>query len=160
MNYMKLIKLLYLAERTALVRWARPIVFDSYWSLPHGPVLSVTYDRIVEEPDPTQRSYWHEFISGPRDYVVHLEREPPNDQLSQAEEELLDSIYTEFGHLDQWQLRDATHELPEWLDPEGSSVSITVRDILLAEGYSEEDVHEIESALEAEAKADELLSGQ
>lgn len=160
MNYMKLIKLLYLAERAALVKWGRPIVFDSYWSLPHGPVLSVTYDRIVEEPDPKERSYWHQCISGPRDYAVELEREPPNDQLSQAEEDLIDSIYQEFGHLDQWQLRDATHELPEWVDPERSSVPITVRDILLAEGYGEDDVREIESALEAEAKADELLGGR
>lgn len=160
MNYMKLIKLLYLAERAALVRWGRPITFDQYYSLPHGPVLSLTYNRIVDEPDPEQRSYWHQYISAPQNYVVELERHAPNDQLSQAEEELLDSIYGEFGQLDQWQLRDATHELPEWVDPDGSSVPITARDILLAEGYSEQDVREIESALEAEAKADELLGGQ
>jgi len=35
MNYMKLIKLLYLVDRTALIRWGRPVTFDSYCSMPH-----------------------------------------------------------------------------------------------------------------------------
>jgi uncharacterized phage-associated protein len=40
MNYMKLIKLLYLADREALIRWGRPISTDRYVSMKHGPVLS------------------------------------------------------------------------------------------------------------------------
>jgi hypothetical protein len=49
MNHMKLIKLLYLADRRALVQWGRPITFDYYVSMPHGPVLSFTLDRLNDE---------------------------------------------------------------------------------------------------------------
>src|SRR2546427_10682021 len=63
MNHMKLIKLLYLAERRALIEWGRPITFDWYFSLPHGPVLSFTLNKINEPVDPTLDSYWHQYIS-------------------------------------------------------------------------------------------------
>ena len=34
MNYMKLIKLLYIADREALLRWGRPITTDAYCNGP------------------------------------------------------------------------------------------------------------------------------
>jgi hypothetical protein len=54
----------------------------------------------------------------------------------------------------QWELRDYAHTLPEWRDPQGSSLPIQIGDILRAEGMSEEDVREVEEALRAEAFAD------
>src|SRR4051812_25972921 len=53
MHYMKLIKLLYLADREALLQWGVPITTDSYVSMDHGPVVSTIYDLIrrrVEGP--------------------------------------------------------------------------------------------------------------
>lgn len=41
MSHMKLIKLLYLLDREAYVRWGRPVTYDTYVSMPHGPVLSL-----------------------------------------------------------------------------------------------------------------------
>src|SRR5687768_11865188 len=63
LNHMKLIKLLYLADRKALVQWGRPITFDWYVSMPHGPVLSFTLNKINESAEPNRPSYWHQFIS-------------------------------------------------------------------------------------------------
>lgn len=40
MSYMKLIKLLYLADREALLQWGRPITTDRYVSMNRDPVLS------------------------------------------------------------------------------------------------------------------------
>lgn len=152
---MKLIKLLYLAERRALIQWGRPITFDWYYSLPHGPVLSFTLNKINSPAD--ENSYWHQYISERQGHEVRLLGTAPNDQLSPAEEKLLESIYEEFGHLDQFQLRDYMHaHLPEWRDPNGSRLPIEIRDILLAEGYSESDVREVEDALQAEAFADKI----
>ncbi|MGH7718762.1 MAG: hypothetical protein ACREON_07965 [Gemmatimonadaceae bacterium] len=59
----------------------------------------------------------------------------------------------------QWELRDYCHKLPEWRDLNGSSLPIEIRDILLAEGLSEDDVKEVEGALRAEAFADRLAAG-
>lgn len=159
MNHMKLVKLLYFADRKALLQWGRPITFDWYVSMPHGPVLSFTLDKINDTPPPDGSSYWHRVISEREGNEVCLLAEvAPNDQLSPAEEQLLDAIYREYGGLNQWQIRDLSHHLPEWRDPNGSSVPIHIRDILLGEGLSEDDVKEIEDAMRAEEFADQLLS--
>lgn len=158
MNHMKLIKLLYLADRKALLSWGRPITFDWYVSMPHGPVLSFTLDKINSDPETTADSYWHRFISERQVHEVSLLKNEPAscDHLSPAEEKLLDSVYDEFGQMDQWKLRDYSHTLPEWRDPRGSSLSISIRDILSSEGFSEADIQEVEEALAAEALADVL----
>lgn len=152
MSHMKLIKLLYLAERQALITWGRPITFDSYVSMPHGPVLSFTLDRINLPTDPRGNSYWQSLISERQDHEVRLLVDsPPSDALSRAEERVLDQVYSEFGHMDQWELRDYSHKLPEWRDPNGSSMPIRIRDILMSEGLSEEEATEAERDLEDEA---------
>lgn len=156
MNHMKLIKLLYLAERRAIISWGRPITFDWYYSLPHGPVLSFTLNKINESAPPDGSSYWHRYISERSVYEVSLLGEAPDDQLSPAEEKLLDSIWSEFGGMDQWQLRDYSHTLPEWRDPHGSRLPIEIPDILLAEGFSEDDVKDVMETLGAEEFAAKL----
>lgn len=150
---MKLIKLLYLAERRALLQWGRPITFDSYVSMPHGPVLSFTLDKVNAAVGPEGESYWHRFISERKNHEVRLLEDAPNDQLSRAEEDALDAVFAEFGHMSQWDLRDYTHDLPEWQDPHGSSAPIHIRDILLGEGLSDDEADDIEEALQAEAAA-------
>ncbi|MGH7571318.1 MAG: Panacea domain-containing protein [Gemmatimonadota bacterium] len=154
---MGLIKLLYLADRASLVRWGRPITFDWYFSLPHGPVLSFTLDKINAEADPHAPSYWHRFISEREGHFVGLVAEPSNDQLSSAEEKILEEVFSQFGGMSQWELRDHCHRLPEWQDPHGSRLPIDMRDILLAEGLTEEEVEEILTELEAEVAAGSLL---
>jgi uncharacterized phage-associated protein len=158
MSHMKLIKLLYLADRSSLVRWGRPITFDWYFSLDHGPVLSFTLDRINAEADPEAPSYWHRYVSERENHSVRLLSEPDNDQLSAADEEIIDEIFSRFGAMSQWDLRDYCHRLPEWQDPHGSRVPIEIRDILLAEGLSEEDVQEITAGLQAETSAIDFLT--
>jgi uncharacterized phage-associated protein len=156
LNHMKLVKLLYLADRKALLQFGRPITFDWYVSMPHGPVLSFTLDKINDSAAPEGTSYWHRFISERSDHEVALLGDPPRDQLSRAEEQLLDGIWNEFGTMNQWQLRDYSHSLPEWRDPKGSSVPIQVQDILLGEGFSEEEVREVVETLNAEEFAARL----
>ena len=113
MEVLKLVKLLYLADRKALLRWGRPVTFDRYFSLPHGPVLGVTLDRINEPVAPEGPSYWQTIISEREGHAVRLlGPEPPRDDLSPAEEALLDELYEEFGRMDTWALHDYSHTLP------------------------------------------------
>ncbi len=160
MSYIKLLKLLYLADRTALVKLGRPITCDLFVSMPKGPVLSNTYNLMQEEPTPAEaRSYWHTVISPPVDYEVRLLTDDvPNDQLSQAEEAILDEIFTEFGGWNRWDLVAYTHKLPEYRDPKGSSHPINLRDILQAEGLSKKDAQAVLDALEADARMEQLAS--
>jgi len=156
MPYLKLLKLLYLADRSALLKHGRPISFDRFVAMPHGPVLSRTYDLIASEPDPRTPSYWRTYISPAEKYEVRLLTDTPVDQLSPAEVAIIDEVFAEFGDWDKWKLVEFTHGLPEYRDPEGSSAPIPVRSILFAEGWSEEDVREVEDALGAEVTLEGL----
>ncbi len=155
LNVLKLMKLLYLAERRAIVEFGRPITFDSYCSMPHGPVMSFTYDQIqTAEKD----SYWGKHISERDGHEVALRgtKAPPCDQLSPAEEGLIDEVWKKFGRMGKYQLRDFTHTLPEWHDPQGSSRPIRIEDILQAEGFSADDVSDVIEGLRAEEFASQL----
>jgi uncharacterized phage-associated protein len=155
--YMKLLKLLYLADRKALLELGRPITFDRYVSMKHGPVLSQTYDLIVAEEAPDEHSYWREHISEPRDYTVRLRGEPPRGALSPAQEQVLDAVFDEFGGMDKWKLVEFTQTLPEWQDLHGSSLPIPLRDVLRAGGLEDEEAEAIENDLLGEDSLARLL---
>lgn len=90
--------------------------------MPHGPVLSFTLDKINDSAPPDGSSYWHRCISECRGHEVALIAGVPNDQLSPAEEQLLDGVFAEFGGMSQWEIRDYSDALPEWRDPNGSNL--------------------------------------
>ena len=159
MSYMKLIKLLYLADREALLRWGRPISTDRYVSMDRGPVLSRVLNLASDGDDPESPSIWASSISEPSNYEVHLRGDDAgNDELSEAEAALLDEIFQQYGHLNRWQLVRLTHKLPEWKDPQGSAIPINYRDILTAGGKSELEIAAVEDELAELTEADLVLA--
>jgi len=158
MNYMKLIKLLYLADRTTLLRWGRPITFARPVSMRHGPVLSEILDLINEGSRPGEASFWSRAVSSPTNYEVRLNAECSADDLSDAEEAVLEEIFSQFGGVEPWALVDRLHRtLPEWT-PTNGAVPIQYRDILLKAGRTEAEVVELEGELEELAMLDRLLA--
>ena len=158
MNYMKLMKLLYLADRESLLRRGRPITFDHYVSMKHGPVLSTVLDRINEGDPPQEHSVWHQFVRRVGDYEVELQDGCPADRLSDAEEEILLEVFGRFGAMDKWDLVDLLHRtLQEWTDPGPSSLPISYRDILKAGGRSDTEIAGLEEELEGLAMAERLV---
>jgi uncharacterized phage-associated protein len=155
MHYLKLLKLLYIADRVALGRWGIPISHDNYVSMDHGPILSQTYNLIRDGGS----RIWSEHISAPfGDYEIRLIGEKPVAQkLSQAEEKLLDEVFSQYGSANRWDLVDETHKFPEWRDPHGSSLPISVGDILRALGESEEEVEAVVAELGYEQGLNERL---
>ena len=144
-NLMALLKMLYLADRMALVETGYPITGDRMVSIPNGPVLSQILDLINYGPKATSgpASPWFAAIS-PRDgYDVALIRDPGVEALSEYETEVLDKIYDQYGQMDKWQLVDLTHKLPEWQDPQGSSIPIDPLVILRDAGVSEAEIRQI-----------------
>jgi len=158
---MKLIKLLYLADREALKRWGRPVTTDRFVSMTHGPVLSQVLDRINSGSAPGEPSPWSELISAPDGYDVRLAAPtvaPADDELSEAETELLAEVFEGYGHRNRWELVELVHALPEWKDPEGSSIPFEYGDVLRAMGSPETEVEAVERNLEAVAFADRYAS--
>jgi len=160
MSYLKLIKLMYLADREALLRWGRPISTDRYVSMDKGPVLSRVLDLATDGDDPSRPSIWAEQIGEPVRYEVDLKADPGNDELSEAEVALLGEIFNLHGRKSRWDLVELTHQLPEWVDPDGGAIPISYRDILKAGGKSDLEIAAIESELAELAEADLLLASR
>ena len=159
-SYMKLIKLMYIADRKRLLKRGRPITFDAYHSLDRGPILSKTLDLITYGKVPGVDSIWLRHIDIPKNYKVRLKKENFQiDALSEAEVDALKQTYDELGHLDQWELVEWSHEnLGEWQDPEGSAIPITYHDILIRGGKTEMEASEIEKEIDALGLADKYFS--
>lgn len=157
MHYIKLIKLLYLADRAALLRWGAPISTDRHVSMDNGPVLSKVLSLITDEcPKPV----WSEYISVPLgEYEVRLLKPGATDRLSRAEENLMREIFDLYGHRNRWDLIDnVMHKLPEWQNPNGSAIPITFRDILKAGGESEDEIHAVLKELRSFASDEERFA--
>lgn len=155
MSYMKLIKLMYFADRAALLRWGRPISTDRYVSMDRGPVLSRVLNLASE--DHGHSSVWSDSISDPSNYEVQLKADAGTDELSKAEIELLTEIFEKHGARSRWELVDLAHELPEWRNPNGGAIPIEYRDILKAEGRTDSESAAVESELDELAEMDRLL---
>jgi uncharacterized phage-associated protein len=157
MSYVKLIKLLYLADREALIRWGRPITTDCYVSLDNGPVVSRIYDLIRDEPQPNSFLIWRKFISDPESYEVHVLDDPGSGELSVAEQEVIDQVFAEHGRQSRWAVVEYTRTLPEWTYPDGGARPIKYRDILKAAHKTEAEISAVEEELDCTALAERVL---
>jgi uncharacterized phage-associated protein len=148
MHYFHLIKLLYLADRAALLQRGIPVTTDHYAAMEHGPIVSAIYD-LIKKP-PKSDSVWAYYISKPSTFKrIGLLKRAPKDKLSRAEEKVMKNVFDQYGHWNRYKLRDfVMHKLPEWKSPPGNtSIPITVADILRAEGEGEDDIGAIQSEL-------------
>jgi uncharacterized phage-associated protein len=160
MSYLKLIKLLYLADREALLRWGRPITTDRYFAMDRGPVLSRVLDLATDGEDPGSPCIWANHITGPSNFEVELKSPAGRDELSDAEAALLEEVFQEHGRKSRWELVELTHKLPEWKDPQGCAVPITYRDILKAGRKTELEIAAVEDELEGVALAETLFDAR
>lgn len=157
MHYIKLIKLLYMADREAIIRWGVPITTDRHVSMPNGPVTSKILNLITDD---RSKPVWAEYVSAPMgDYEVRLLKEAPTDRLSRAEENLMTEIFGQYGHRNRWDLIDnVMHKLPEWRDPQGSSIPISIRDILQAAGEDDNQIRAVMRELHSIQNAEDDLA--
>lgn len=144
MNYMKLIKLLYMSDRAAWFMWGRPITGATYYAMKHGPVLSEVLNLIKQ---PQDRDIWSKYIST-IGYDVKMERSPELDDLSNAETDLLRTVTEKFRSYNPWRTVDIIHMCPEWKDPVPlKRLPITFKDILRAQGKTPTEISIVADAL-------------
>ena len=148
-NILKLVKLLYLADRESMGRHGEPISYDHLVSMDHGPVLSRTLNLINGAGVLPDAEAWQLWITDRDNHDVSISNgqevnREALDHLSNADIAVLEHTWNQFGHLDQWQLRDYTHaHLAEWQNPHGSSMPISERHVFVALGKSEEEADEL-----------------
>jgi hypothetical protein len=142
MNYMVLIKMLYLADRKTLLRWGKPITGDNYFTMKLGPVLSHVHDLITEEHPPEEVHPWTESISRNKWDVV-LISDAGDSELSEAEEGVLDSVFSGFSTYlnDPFGFPRWIHQhLSEVKEIESGRIPLTLNEILEAGGKSRQDI--------------------
>jgi len=145
MPVLKLMKLLYLAERRSFERFCEPMIGDRLVSMPHGPVLSLTYNHLNGELDSVEGG-WDSWMGVREGHDVAIRnpeqlRSPEEDllELSDSDLEILNEIWNDFGHMSKYEIRDYTHNYcPEWKDPKGSMIPMTFGDLFRALEFSSE----------------------
>lgn len=115
---LKLIKLIYLADRYHLRRYGRPVFNDTYLAMRLGPVGSSVKD-IAELSsdflDDDERRYADQFIArGVVKHTVVSVADVDPDVFSESELEALNFAYNEFGNQKGSVLVGVTHRYPEW----------------------------------------------
>lgn len=124
-NVLKVTKLAYLAERESMARFDEPMFYDRLASLPEGPVPSITLNLMNGS---FQDNRWQSFVGARQGYKIPVAHDSlmasDLDHISEADRNILEYLWNKFGHMDGYTLRDWTHvhsNIPEWVDPEGSS---------------------------------------
>ena len=123
LDYYRIFKILYFAERTYLAKYCRKMVEDDFCALPYGPVPTALYDAVRDRMGkfPLSKALWESVRSAgedaptvllPRrspdmDYIARHERDTPPSKVISSEK-----IARE-GGLDQEELPYLREQL-EW----------------------------------------------
>jgi hypothetical protein len=155
-----LIKKLYYADRSALIKWGNSITGDSLASLKKGPIVSKIYDLFKGEGKEQDLIQWNDVIRREGPYGIVLRKQADEGVLSQREKEVLEAarrtIDSIRGSVPDWLHKNC----PEWTDPGNSSIPIDPSMILRLANKSEEEIREIEEANEELRFLDYLLSAR
>ena len=143
LSYMKLVKLIYNANREALKKWKRPITFDYLFSLPHGQIPSNTKNLANNEyPNP---QFWNDHII--RSGNISILIKPAGiDELSRADISLLSEVDKKYKNRTQWDMEDEHHDsnlFPEWRDPKGSSILTEYETLFDCLNFSPEEIKKV-----------------
>ena len=132
-EYIKIIKLMYLSDREMIKRYNKPITGDTYACMRLGPVLLNTYSLISENREKKHyknnenNSIWDDNIDTNSYY---LEKSKSSDldyekTLTKKELSVIENIFTEFGRMKVFELVDMLHnrdKYPEWKDPKPNGI--------------------------------------
>ncbi len=115
----KLVKLIYLADKYHLIRYGRTITNDDYYAMQHGPVGTTVKDVLSFDSFSLSANgikYASRLLDKIDDnnFTAKLSARVSFDMLSDTDKEALDFVVEEFGSMSSWKLRNYTHQYPEW----------------------------------------------
>jgi uncharacterized phage-associated protein len=158
---LKLIKLIYFAEREFIKETSFPMLFDEFYSLYNGPICSSTLNGINGIVTPENEAFWGEYIARNGNIVVPIKAFSPDDldELSAAEEETLQLVWTKLGHMTASQLRNYSHDYcPEYTQVDkGCRLPITYSEVVAALGSDAP--HMVDEEIRGIRRAESILSG-
>ena len=153
MSHLKLMKLLYLADRESLRLHGLSISGDC--------LVSMTLNLMDGDVESSSDG-WESLISTKENHELALKtvlQPDALDELSKADTDILESIWNQFGKLSRWEIRDYTHQhCPEWEDPHGSSKPIRFEKLFQTLGHSTEEAKRLAEHIDEQQHIDELFA--
>ena len=131
---LKLIKLMYLAERESMSRHAHPMFYDEYYSMKHGPVCSSSLNGIDGNLD---HATWGTYVVNTDNVVTPTGRFSRDDldEVSDAEVAIIEHLWRRFGHMNASAIRNYTHDhCPEYVEVSRGRLPISPGDVYTALG--------------------------
>ena len=136
MGYLRLLKLMYIADREWLAETGESITGDQAYAMKYGPVLSNVYDLV--KGDGPRAGVWGNYIHT-EGYAVLLVADPGQGDLSKGILRKLTDVAERYRQIDDWELSEHTHQFKEWADNyhgEGASL-ITWPEMVHSQGKPE-----------------------
>ncbi|MDQ6962229.1 MAG: Panacea domain-containing protein [Mariprofundaceae bacterium] len=161
MPHLKLMKLLYLSDRKAMNEYGFPISGDKFVSMDYGPVLSTTLNLINGWIKPKDNG-WESWVTDKENHHVALKdgiTRDNLDELSEADIQIMDSVWNTFKNYNQWRIAEYTHtHCSEWKDPKGSLIPISYHEIFKALGKSNEEAQFLSERIEEESYIEDVFA--
>lgn len=158
MDKLKIVKLLYLAERKHIVDKHAAIVWDDLFSLKNGPVPSGSLNGLDGN---IHEDVWQQFIiqhGKSKRWPARQFTRDDFDEMSNSEIRTLQAVWDEHGHRTAGQLVQYTHEhCAEYTETEGRRIPIRYDDILVATGMPKDEAIQVMADLEAWRQAQAVL---
>jgi hypothetical protein len=113
------VKFFYLADREHLIRFGRPITFESYFALPYGPVASNAMDLLERDPKVMKAAGIDDlpFKTETKNEIIYIGepiREVDLDLFSRTDLEVFDEVIKRYGDLTFDELYKLTHSHPAY----------------------------------------------
>lgn len=119
LNRVKLIKLIWAADRYHIRNYGRLVSEDVYYAMAHGPVSSIALNiaRLTEwEFEQDEYNFLDKLFNSDKKYTwIEKGANIGEDYLSETDKEALEFAWKTFGGLDDFYLADEiSHQYPEW----------------------------------------------
>lgn len=116
-DLLKVIKLIWLADRYHLRRYGRTITNDAYVALRLGPVGSFVKDIAQDFTllDNDEKKYKAKYLTyEPKSCTITSIKEPDSAVFSDSDLEAFEAVYSHFGKYTGSKLVELSHHFPEW----------------------------------------------
>lgn len=118
-----LVKTLFFADRAHLNEWGRPVTYDNYCAMEHGPVPSLAYDLLKGNQKAMRDHHLHgvpwksvSHVKSTKHFFPVDDAFNPEEFLSESDIEVLHNSLGVVLSLDFSQIRRLTHEDPAYVD--------------------------------------------
>lgn len=118
LDKIKILKLVYLADKYHLLMYGRTITNDRYYAMDYGPVASTAKDVLSFNQgalSDNELNYAKKLLRKDGEFSFSANNgDEELDLLSETDQEAIDKIVEKFGNIEGWKLSELTHQYPEW----------------------------------------------